>query len=256
MANTNVRNLIRLEQGDLDLPVYRIYALDRFEALLANKHDAMVNPTKWDDPFEDFFLERTEVIDTIGGTPIPLRNLAGDWHGQCWSLHEETDAMWRIYSPDPKKKVGVKVRTTIRKLFDNLKASGSSAPNLQFFVGRVDYMNETDIRKLMSTLTFTDVAMGGQGIHFADLLCCKRTAFEHEAEVRLIFQDISPKRSRGGVFQYSLDANQVFEDVVLDPRLDDITATALKTKLENAGCTLHINRSTPYESPRFVIPLE
>ncbi|MBT0669173.1 DUF2971 domain-containing protein [Novosphingobium profundi] len=256
MADTNERNLIRLEDGDLDQPVYRIYAIDRFIALLASKNDAVVNPTKWDDPFEDFFLDRTEVMDGVSGSTIPLSNLAGDWHGQCWSLHEDTDAMWRIYSPNPKASVGVKVRTTIRKLFTNLKAVGSSAPYLQFFVGKVDYLAEADIRRLMSRLTFADVAIGGQGDRFADLLCIKRTAFKHEAEVRLLFQDIEIKRSSGGVFRYPLDANLVFEEAVLDPRLDDVDLAALKAKLQDSGCTLPIYRSPLYESPRFVIPFE
>ena len=256
MADTNARNLIRLEWADLDKPVYRIYALDRFETLLANKLDAVVTPTKWADPFEDFFLERTEVMDQVSGTTVPLRNLAGDWHGQCWSLNEDTDAMWRIYSPDPNTMPGVKVRTTVQKVFNNLKASGSTIPYLQFFVGKVDYASETDIRQFMGKLTFSDIAMGGQGDRFADLLCIKRTAFEHEAEIRLLFQDIEPRRGSNGVFQFPLDANLVFEDVVLDPRLNDADAAALNPKLENAGCTLPISRSPLYESPRFVIPLE
>lgn len=78
MANTNKRNLIGLEDRDLDQPAYRIYSLDRFKTLLAGKSDAVVNPVKWDDPFESFFLERTEVVDSTTGTTIPLRNLAED----------------------------------------------------------------------------------------------------------------------------------------------------------------------------------
>ncbi|MDE3749378.1 DUF2971 domain-containing protein [Methylobacterium radiotolerans] len=254
MDDTNARNLIRLQDADLDRPIYRIYELDRFKAMLASGRDAVVNPTKWQDPFEDFFLERTEVMDDVSKTTIPLRNLAGDWYGQCWSLHEDTDAMWRIYSPDPKVKPGVKVKTTIRRLFENLKASGSPAPYLQFFIGEVQYLTELEIRQMMSGLTFTDVAIGGQGDRFADLLCIKRDAFRHEAEVRLMFQDIDPKRGSGGVFLFPRNANTLFDEAVLDPRLKDPDAAALTTDLQNAGCTLRITRSSLYESPRFVIP--
>jgi hypothetical protein len=258
MADTNTRNLIRLDDFSLGRSIYRIYALNRFRTLLAAKQDVVVNPTKWDDPFEDFFLERTEVIDNASGGTIPLRNLAGDWYGQCWSLNKDTDAMWRIYSPDPLKQVGVKVRTTIRKLFENLKATGSQAPSLQFFVGKVEYLSERRIRSMMRGLTFTDVAIGGQGDRFADLLCMKRTAFRHEREIRLLFQDIEfpglPKRGAGGLFRYALDPSAVFEEVVLDPRLKDSDAATLKAELVTAGCTLPISRSPLYQSPRFVIP--
>jgi hypothetical protein len=242
----------------LDRPIYRIYPLDRFKTLLTAKQDAVVNPTKWQDPFEDFFLERTEVMDDVTGTTIPLRNLAGDWYGQCWSFNSDTDAMWRIYSPDPIKAVGVKVRTTIRKLFDNLRRVGSPAPYLQFFVGKVEYLTEDQIKSMMSKLTFTDVAIGGQGDRFAALLCMKRTAFQHEAEVRLMFQDLDfpgqGKRGVGGVFSYPLDPAAVFGEVVLDPRLKDRDVTRISGELLTAGCALPITRSPLYLAPRFVIP--
>ena len=90
----------------------------------------------------------------------------------------------------------------------------------------------------MGDLTLLDVTIGGQGEKFADLLCIKREAFEHEKEVRLLFQDLDPKRGAGALFRYKLNANCVFEEVVLDPRLKDGDASALKSKLLSAGCTL------------------
>ena len=119
--DTNEKNLIRID--NLDQHLYRIYALDKFEQLLASSYDVLVNPAKWKDPFENFFLEATEVIDDLSRQPIPLKNLAADWYGQCWSTQAESDAMWRIYSSDPNikgaapAKMGVKVKTTVKKLF-------------------------------------------------------------------------------------------------------------------------------------------
>lgn len=256
MDDTTERNLVGLKEAELDEYVYRIYAFDRFKSLVAGKEDAVVNPTKWDDPFENFFLERTEVMDPATGSKIPLKNLAADWYGQCWSTNEETDAMWRIYSPDPLTKPGVKVRTTIRKIFSNIKSSGSQAPYLQFFIGKVRYLSENDITKLMSHLTFMDIAIGGQGDHFAELLCLKRTAFQHESEIRLLFQDIDlpSKRGIGGVYKYSLDPNTLFDEAVLDPRLSDLDANKLQSDLVSAGCSLSIRRSDLYQVPGFVIP--
>lgn len=151
----------------------------------------------------------------------------------------------------------MKVRTTIRRLFENLKRAGSSAPYLQFFVGRITYLSQPDIIKLMQGLTFADIAAGGQGDKFAALLCIKREAFRHECEVRLLFQDgtfSGAKRGAGGVFQYALDLHSVFDDVVLDPRLSDGDASALEHNLQTAGCRLPIRQSQLYQAPRFVIP--
>ncbi len=258
--DTNEKNLIRID--NLDQHLYRIYALDKFEQLLASSYDVLVNPAKWKDPFENFFLEATEVIDDLSRQPIPLKNLAADWYGQCWSTQAESDAMWRIYSSDPNikgaapAKMGVKVKTTVKKLFDNLKREGSTAPSLQFFVCRVDYKTEAEITTLMKKLTFLDVSRGGQGDKFADLLCIKREAFRHEQEVRLLFQDIDPKRGMNKLFKYKLDANVVFEEAVLDPRLKDSDALALKNKLEAVGCLLPISQSILYRAPHFVIPIQ
>jgi hypothetical protein len=259
--DTNQGNVIRID--DLDESLYRIYALDKFEALLASRCDALVNPTKWQDPFENFFLEATVVMDEVSGQEIPLKTLAADWYGQCWSTEEETDAMWRIYSSDPNikggdpGKIGIKVKTTIRKLFDNLKRAGSTAPYLQFFVGRVEYETEAEIIAVMETLTFGDVSLGGQGDKFAELLCIKREAFRHEQEVRLLFQDIDPKRGADKLFKYELDANGVFEEAILDPRLRNTkTIASVESTLRTAGCTLPIWRSTLYQAPHFVIPIQ
>ena len=259
MTNTNEKNIIRLSESDLDSPIFRIYPLERFEPMLASNQDALVNPTKWEDPFENFFLERTEVADSVSGSTIPLKNLAQDWYGQCWSFNQDTDAMWRIYSPDPKAKVGVKVATTIRRLFQNLKLVNSTAPYLQFFIGRITCLTEHQITSLMQALTFSDIAIGGQGDKFADLLCIKREAFQHENEVRLIFQDLNisgSKRGANGVFKYQLEPNVVFDEVILDPRLKVPDALAIEKKLKTAGCTLHIAQSPLYQTPKFVIPFQ
>ncbi len=259
MTSTGSSNLIRLQEVELDLPVFRIYDLNRFEAMLTSNQDALVNPSKWEDPFENFFLERTEVFDTISRAPIPLKNLAQDWYGQCWSFNEETDAMWRIYSPDPKARIGVKVSTTIRRLFQNLQSVGSSAPDLQFFVGRVAYLTQQEITNLMQDLTFSDVTIGGRGDKFANLLCIKREAFSHENEVRLIFQDIDlnkPKHGSNGVFRYKVDPNTLFDEVKLDPRLTDDLALRLEAKLKAIGCNLPIEKSLLYQTPEFVIPFQ
>ena len=110
----------------------------------------------------------------------------------------------------------------------------------------------------MSQLNFSDLSIGAGGERFADLLCIKREAFQHEDEVRLLFQDIDLGRGRlgtNGVFSYPLNPNCIFDEVVLDPRLSDSEAQAMTLQLEAAGCTLSITKSELYESPKFVIPL-
>ena len=254
--DTNERNLVNLTEADLDTPVYRIYPLERFESLLASQQDALPNPSRWPDKFENFFLSRTEVMDDVSGSAIPLTNLAEDWYGQCWSRREESDAMWRIYSPDAVAKPGVKVGTTIRKLFDNLKraATPGIALYLQCFVGRLDYRTEAEISDFMRGMTFSKGVLGGQGEHLAAMLCIKRDAFKHEDEVRLMFHDVARNRGVGGVFHLRVDPHFMFDEVVLDPRLDDAAKTDIETRMKAAGSRLPVRRSDLYRTPRFTIP--
>ena len=249
-------NSICLKESVFDYPIYRIYKLSWFKRLLAKKIDGLVNPTKWDDPFENFFLQRTKIHDTENRPPIPLQNLAADWYGQCWSFTEESDAMWRIYCPCPKVDTGVKVRTTIRRLFENLQKIDSTVPKLQFFVGRVQYFSEQKIKNFMSKITFSQISSDSGGKEFARLLCIKRDVFEHEKELRILFQDVDNgkgKRGVEGVLDYHLDPNVVFEEVVLDPRITEQQEDVQKTELKNLECNLLVRKSKLYQSPSFEI---
>jgi len=243
MPRVGLANRIGLFEEEFDLPIYRIYRLDRFEQLLKTNTDVLVNPSRWADPFENFFLSRTAVQDISGS--IRLENLASDWYGQCWSFYEETDAMWRIYSPTTQRieHTGVKVKSSIRRVFENLVRFESPAPYLQFFTGRVVYMEQHEIAKLMHDLTFQSIALGGQGEKFAQLLCVKRTAFRHENEMRLLFQDIQPNRGVNGLLTFPLDANALFDEVILDPRLKDGDVGTVTADLVASGCKLPIRRS-------------
>ena len=256
MTTTNApgkATLINLDPADLDRWVYRIYSQPRFESLLVTGQDGLVNPRKWDDPFENFFLERTTAM-TATGEPVSLGSLGDDWHGQCWSFTSESDAMWRIYSPSPNN--GIKVKARLGDLVDNLAGAGRT-PSIQCFAGSVRYMDPGQITALMSGLTVYDVAIGGNNARFAELMCVKREAFRHEDEMRLLFNDMQPAiRGSNGVVSYPLDVNTLFKEVELDPRLTEPAAQALRMTLQAAGLKKTVQRSTLYEAPAFVIPLE
>jgi hypothetical protein len=82
------------------VPIYRIFSIDRFVELARTRQNVLVSPYKWDDPFENFLL-RCPVRDASGRT-LRMGNLAERWYGQCWTSTRESDAMWRIYSPEKK----------------------------------------------------------------------------------------------------------------------------------------------------------
>jgi hypothetical protein len=227
---------------DLDQKIYRIFSIQRFKELLSTNELVLMNPQKWDDPFENFFL-RANAVDERGQT-VYLSDLAKKWYGQCWSFTSESDAMWRIYSP---KKDGVRVSTTVRKLFSALWENNDGFGGLRYFIGKVDYWKRAEIESFMRNHSFLDISIGGQNDKFAKLLCIKRTEFAHEAEVRLLANDSDGSIGSNGFYRKSFDYKKTFEDVCLDPRLDDADYQKVKNEFEALGCTLSISQSELYK---------
>ncbi|MEX0595397.1 MAG: DUF2971 domain-containing protein, partial [Candidatus Paceibacterota bacterium] len=112
-------NYIYLDDNELNLPVFRIYSMNHFCDLVLTEKNVLVHPEKWDDPFENFILNLK--IETESG--LASNHSRKNIYGQCWTLNDETDAMWRIYSKDC---MGIKVKTTIKKLFGSFVRSCQS----------------------------------------------------------------------------------------------------------------------------------
>lgn len=232
--------------------MHRTFSYDRFVDLLRSQHNGLVKPTLWDDPFENFMLAHT-LVRTPDGELGTLEPLAADWYGQCWTATADSDAMWRIYSASH---AGIKATARLGDLLDGLAASVHLSAGLQAFAGRVEYYDQRAIAAHMSSLTFTDLALGGNNDHFAELLCVKREAFSHEDEIRLLYCDADPQQGNGTVYTYALDANAVLASVEIDPRTTPAAAAAIVANLRVAGLTVPATRSTLYDAPSFTIPLE
>ena len=66
-----------------------------FFELFEGRKNALVLPSKWQDPFENVILNA--VVRTASGESGKF-SFHEDIYGQCWTLHTASDAMWRIYS--------------------------------------------------------------------------------------------------------------------------------------------------------------
>lgn len=248
----NGAKLVNLQPADLDRLVHRTFSSDRFIDLVGTKVNGLVSPGRWDDPFENFLLAHT-LVRTPDGELGTLEPLAADWYGQCWTMTADSDAMWRIYSPHH---TGIKATARLGDLLDGLARSVRLSVRLQAFAGKVEYKDQAAITSHMSSLTFTDLAMGGTNDRFAELLCVKREAFAHEDEIRLLYCDAEPKVGDGTVYLYHFDPNATLASVEIDPRLSQPEADAVARELRAAGLTVPAMRSTLYDVPSFTIPLE
>ena len=114
---------------------------------------------RWDDPFENFFLKCKGV--TKDGHSVSAKNFTTVGSGSARRYDPESDAMWRIYS---KKKNGVRVSTTIRKTFRDLRFT-TGPKHLccsQFAVGRISYKPRAEIETILASVSFAQLTMGGQ----------------------------------------------------------------------------------------------
>lgn len=128
-------------------------------------------------------------------------------------MKRESDAMWRIYSPEMN---GVRVRARVKNLIQGLRAaeSSSSDADISCFVGKVSYLPQNKLKGLNINV----LDSSGKGI--AQSLLYKRTEFSHEKEVRLIYFMHNLTANIPKVFSYGFDPGTVLDEITFDPRID------------------------------------
>lgn len=240
------RNALNFDDFGFDyeddpIPIYRIMHIETLLEILNQKKLCLRQPAKWDDPFENYILKKCSNLRKL--------HFPADIFGQCWTLHPETDAMWRIYAPD---KNGVKLKTAAQKLFSQLFNSEEAGqyPYLSCFIGRVKYVDSQEIKNLddrVAEIVFGDGA--SHNVPVAKTLLMKRPEFEHEAEVRLLYLDQHDlKESKIGagmrallplvddaVFEFPIDPSYLIEEIVLDPRMNEYSCAAYENYIRTLG---------------------
>jgi hypothetical protein len=240
--NLSYRNYINLEDSLLDKPVYRIMSINRLLQALELKQLVLVKPKKWDDPFENALLASAF---EIGDGKIASFSAKDSVYGQCWTLHRETDAMWRIYSGN---KDGVRIASTPRKLLTALQQSDTSTHSVSCFIGRVTYVPKKDLLEKLGGINLLNP--NGSGI--AESLLYKRREFSHEREVRLIYSGQDGYCS-SDTYPFAIDPNTAFDRLTFDPRMDSELVKAYKLAFKEKGYSGKVDISTLYKPPTELI---
>lgn len=248
-----IQNFINIQDSELDKNIYRIIPLSRLYELFKNSENVLVKPSMWDDPFENFILKSK--VRFRNGKTYGFSHKNG-FYGQCWTLNKASDAMWRIYSED---KCSVRIRSTIRKLFNSLYDSQShdslaciGLRNEKCFIGRVKYLPNNKL-KVFASEVFSEQA-GTKTYSLASSLCVKRPAFKHENEIRIIHFEHDVKKYDEDLFRYQFDSHEVIDQLMLDPRLDVNEAEKIKKEIINrVGFKGSIKRSLLYALPEDLI---
>lgn len=226
--------LLNFENCTPQSALYRIFDIRRLLQMFATNSNTLVRPRLWDDPYENSILRAAG------------RQSRFSLYGQCWSLLPESDAMWRIYSP---QKTGVRVQTTVAKLAATCDEYFSEEPAGAYFIGKVLYM---DLEGLRSSMKEVELATQEHEVTKveASTLLTKRREFQHEAEVRLIFRD--SVSSGEDLHKYPLQPGELIESLQFDPRLaPEIADVYTHHFVERLGFPGSVSVSSLYAAPQW-----
>ena len=231
------KNFLFIDHEKLDTTIYRIFPIHRFLEILDTNKLTLVKPKLWDDPFENALLSSTFIMSGEE-TSIEARNSV---YGQCWTWHRESDAMWRIYSPN---KDGIRVSTTPRKLLTALHEEIERFEKVRGFLGQVQYATSKDLINKFQKIEL--LKTDGSGI--AESLLYKRKAFQHENEVRLIYLGQDGLRQED-IFKFDIEPTELFDVLLFDPRINPYLKKAYKSQILKKG-KFEFRRSSLYEAPK------
>ncbi|MBQ9547318.1 MAG: hypothetical protein IJU90_08555 [Bacteroidales bacterium] len=254
-----------------DTPIYRIFKIERLISTLKEKELCLVKPKLWDDPFENSLLNSTGILDD--GTPVSFEPIREQYYGQCWSLKEECDGLWRNYTSnscercsfcDYRKRhghspVSAKVKTTVGKLMNAFYDETNPFHSLCYFMGKVRYSKTDDIVNYLKAANVTDTTNINQVLS----LLIKRESFSYEEEVRLIFtrpdnSDIdltnvkNPWESSSDFYKFKIDPNSLFDEIELNPWMDNNSCASTINEIRKYY-TGPVEKSKLYNHPFFKI---
>lgn len=237
-----------------DLPIYQILPLKYALLILQNKKIRFGNIwDHWEDPYELFIFKQNVNID--GKTlNTDLINLGKSSFGQCWSVMEDTDTMWRIYSPDKKS---VQIKTTFEKvlkvmnetrgmtIYNDNKIRYTFVPHF----GRVIYKPQVDIEKSINDTSGLNPFE--YYIQCGNSLFVKRIEFQHENEIRFIIiksrfdAAIDDGVHEDAIFM-DINPSDFIDEIRIDPRADDVIYSEIKRSIDSVYPGLSINKSQLY----------
>jgi hypothetical protein len=240
-----MQHFLNLTPDDLEKPIYRIVSFERLVEMFNSRKLVLAHPTKWDDPFETHVIGAKFRIGNATTERAHRRVI----HGQCWTRKSQSDALWRIYSPN---KDAVRIKTTPTALGAVIAQSLSRLPNSKWFIGKVAYLPQKDLVGRASSLAAAMLNDRSETAAAQSLLF-KRNSFSHESEIRALVVD-RHGRAKAGLLQLSADPLSYIQSVYIDSRapksIVDVYTRHLKNEIKFPG---RVERSTLYDPPEDLV---
>lgn len=247
-------NVINL---DLDTPIYKYIPFKYLKLMIQNSNLYFGKVSSWEDVYENWFLKEQMVLPT--GEKGDAMDLIPGVFGQSWTLQEESDAMWRIYSKldrtqhDYLDDTAVRIKTTARKLYNVIYANDEDF--YTSYIGAVKYLSQDDFLNMQDSLSPLNPLDLSEV--FVKSYFFKRTPFEHEREVRPILI-YPPKHENFGNDGVSFDIvfDNLIDEMVTDPRLTPDEYRTVRGQLIGLGAKSDkVRNSELYNIPPHIIHL-
>lgn len=230
-----------ISDNEMNLSIYRFIPFENLAEILIDKRLTFFKVKTWEDPYENY-LSKCKVYHNNRSVNMDLEDKL---YGQCWTLTNESDALWRIYSFHKK---GVRIKSTIQKLQNSILEEGQS------FIGKVTYDTTENIKNHFRII--------GSGLSMFDsnklieTFLWKRKAFQHENEIRALYINHSSDIAKDtNLKQYSIDTNEFIEEICFDPRISPHYQKIYSTIVKNLGYDGPITKSNLYDVESVTITL-
>lgn len=164
--------------------LYRFMSFTQFVDLVTGRRMYLSQVTRWDDSHEAHTMRkilREGILSSNPQTPARLvdaieRFMHLSMYAQCWTTLPESDALWRIYSPDH---MGVRIAVKRDRM---VEAVTNVAPGMRH--GRVIYCQPDEaVRRVLAESLAPDPT-GPLKVNMVDCCLYKREEFGHEQEYR------------------------------------------------------------------------
>lgn len=198
--------------------------------LLREKRLILKPVSSWEDPFENFFLKEQFVMegDLNKSYSVSVENLTKGLYGMSWSLQNETDSLWRIYSPD---KLSVRIKTTVEKIVQTICSEDNK---WDVWVDKVHYKTEDEINIWLNGCKST-ASMCQFANKMSESFFIKRKAFLAEREFRIIVNFYENKYPLPTYVCFDVNPALFLSEYAVDPRLSKYEFEAIKAALVGAG---------------------
>jgi len=257
--NRAKHSLIDLENDET--VVYRLIEVHHLFEIFESRLLTLVVSKLWDDPYENFLGHCYGIVPDEPNRRYDYSGYAKLIFGNCWTLNQDNDATWRIYSPDKRR---VKIKTTVKKLHSLVSQIDDKW--FRSYLGKVSYSSESEIKANISKAIKA-------GTFFVDdiikeFYLKKRDTFTEEREIRLLVRLVEPgEKVVNATYQDPDnldicrlpigDPSDFIDEIVFDPRMPNSLVRAYTNYLTTTfKYTKSCFKSKIYESPKLRIEIE